>query len=72
MPSQRFLKPRWWVVGLCLGVGMCLAVATQQAAKKSDAALAREGALALAAGHGETPRYGGKFLSARQRRDPLL
>jgi peptide/nickel transport system substrate-binding protein len=30
---------------------------------KSDADLAREGALALAAKHGEKPRYGGKFLA---------
>jgi hypothetical protein len=48
---------------MLLVVGMCLAAAAQQAAQKSDASLAREGALALAAAHGEKPRYGGKFLS---------
>src|SRR5215831_4880359 len=71
MPNQRFLTPRWWVVGLCLAVGMCLAAAAQQAAKTSDAALAREGALALAAAHGEKPRYGGKFLSAGNEEIPF-
>jgi peptide/nickel transport system substrate-binding protein len=70
MAYHRFLKPRWWV-GLCLVVVMCLAVAAQQAAKKSDADLAREGALALAAAHGEKPRYGGKFLSAGNEEIPF-
>src|SRR5215475_4403785 len=50
---------------------MCLAVAAQQAAKKSDAELVREGALALAAAHGEKPRYGGKFLSAGNEEIPF-
>jgi hypothetical protein len=72
MAYHRFLKPRWWMAGLCLVVGMCLAAAAQQAAQKSDAALAREGALALAAGRGEKPRYGGKFLSAGKRRSPSM
>jgi peptide/nickel transport system substrate-binding protein len=70
MAYHRFLRPRWWV-GLVLIVGMCLAVAAQQAAKKSDAALAREGALALAAAHGEKPRYGGTFLSAGNEEIPF-
>ncbi len=50
---------------------MCLAAAAQQGAKKSDADLAREGALALAAAHGEKPRYGGKFLSAGNEEIPF-
>jgi len=50
---------------------MCLAAAAQQGAKKSDAELAREGALALAAAHGEKPRYGGKFLSAGNEEVPF-
>lgn len=39
-------------------------VATAQPTTGSDADLIRQGPLALAAAHGETPRYGGKFLSA--------
>jgi peptide/nickel transport system substrate-binding protein len=70
MAYHRFLRPRWWV-GLVLVVGMCLAAAAQQAAKKSDAELAREGALALAAAHGEKPRYGGTFLSAGNEEIPF-
>src|SRR5215510_15922470 len=62
MAFCRFLRLTWWT-GLPLVVGMCLAAAAQQAAQKSDASLAEEGALALAAAHGEKPRYGGKFLS---------
>jgi len=50
---------------------MCLAAAAQQGAKKPDAELAREGALALAAAHGEKPRYGGKFLSAGNEEIPF-
>src|SRR5215467_14173007 len=50
---------------------MCLAAAAQQGGKKSDADLAREGALALAAAHGEKPRYGGKFLSAGNEEIPF-
>src|SRR5215470_20031890 len=61
MTSHRFLMRTWWV-GLFLLV--CLSLpALAQPAPQSDAALARQGALALAAVHGETPRYGGKFLS---------
>src|SRR6266446_249415 len=63
MAYHRFLRPQRWV-GLFLVIGMCLAAAAQQAAQKSDAEFAREGAIALAAAHGEKPRYGGKFLSA--------
>ena len=39
-------------------------IVTAQQATGSDADLIRQGPLALAAAHGETPRYGGKFLSA--------
>src|SRR5882724_185770 len=70
MASHRFLRARWWV-GMFLAIGMCLSVAAQQAAKKSDADLAREGAIALAAAHGEKPRYGGKFLSAGNEEIPF-
>ena len=52
------------MVGECFSWSGCVRnAAAQQAAQKSDASLAREGALALAAAHGEKPRYGGKFLS---------
>src|SRR2546425_12592636 len=71
MAYHRFRTPRRWMVGLLLVVGMCLAAAAQQAAKQSDADLAREGALALAAAHGEKPRYGGKFLSAGNEEIPF-
>src|SRR6266705_4683324 len=70
MAYHRFFRPRWWV-GLCLVVVMCLAAAAQQAVQKSDAELAREGALALAADHGEKPRYGGTFLSAGNEEVPF-
>ena len=70
MAYHRFLRSWWWV-GLVLVVGMCLAAAAQQVAKKSDAELVREGALALAAAHGEKPRYGGKFLSAGNEEIPF-
>src|SRR6266704_3088121 len=71
MAYHRFRTPRRWMVGLLLVVGMCLAAAAQQAAKQSDAVLARQGALALAAAHGEKPRYGGKFLSAGNEEIPF-
>jgi peptide/nickel transport system substrate-binding protein len=45
-------------------------VIAQQAAK-SDLEAARQGALALAAAHGEKPRYGGKFLSANNEEIPF-
>src|SRR5215510_3690003 len=70
MADYRFLRSRWWV-GLLLVGGMCLAAAAQQGAKQSDAELARAGALALAAAHGEKPRYGGKFLSANNEEIPF-
>jgi peptide/nickel transport system substrate-binding protein len=50
---------------------VCLALpATAQQATKSDAELLREGPLALAAAHGDKPRYGGKFLSAGNEKIP--
>src|SRR5918911_1965137 len=70
MAAHRFLRPGWWV-GMFPAIGMCLPAVAQQTAKKSDAALAREGALALAAAHGEKPRYGGKFLSAGNEEIPF-
>ena len=47
---------------------VCMA---QQAGNKSDVELIRAGPAALAAAHGEKPRYGGKFLSAGVEAIPL-
>ena len=57
MVYHRYLRPQWWL-GLCLVVGLCQGALAQSVAKKSDADLMREGAVALAAAHGEKPRYG--------------
>jgi len=46
--------------------------ATAQQATKSDADLVREGPAALAAAHGDKPRYGGKFISAGNEVVPLF
>jgi peptide/nickel transport system substrate-binding protein len=69
MIDPRLCRPAW-VVCLLLVVSLPLA-ATSQQATQSDADLAREGALALAAAHGEKPRYGGKFLSVGNEKIPF-
>src|SRR5881628_1013973 len=69
MGSHRFFKRHWWV-GMLLVLCIPLRGLAQQASQ-ADAALAREGALALAAAHGEKPRYGGKFLSAGNEEIPF-
>ena len=69
MVSHWFRSLTWWV---SLGLVACLPLAaTPQQAVKSDADLARQGAIALAAAHGEKPRYGGKFLSAGNEEIPF-
>ena len=45
-------------------VGSTVLLASAQQAAKSDLEAAQQGAIALAASHGEKPRYGGTFLSA--------
>jgi len=65
---QSFRRP-WWV-SMLLVLGLPLLALAQQASK-SDAELAREGAVALATAHGDTPRYGGKFLSAGNEEIPF-
>jgi peptide/nickel transport system substrate-binding protein len=45
-------------------VGGMVWLASAQQTAKSDLEAARQGAIALAAAHGEKPRYGGTFLSA--------
>jgi len=62
MMSRTILTLIWWVSVLLVG-SMALPAWAQQAVT-SDREVARQGALALAAAHGETPRYGGTFLSA--------
>ena len=69
MTSRRLLTRLWWV-GLFLVVCLSLPALAQQA-PTSDVELARQGALALAMAHGETPRYGGKFLSAGNEEIPF-
>src|SRR5438093_3714847 len=69
MGSHRFFKRHWWV-GMLLVLCIPLRGLAQQASQ-ADAALAREGALALAAAHGDKPRYGGKFFSAGNEEVPV-
>src|SRR6266446_2590003 len=69
MGSHRFFRRHRWV-GMLLVLCIPLRVLAQQATK-SDAALAREGALALAAAHGDKPRYGGTFFSAGNEEIPF-
>jgi peptide/nickel transport system substrate-binding protein len=59
----------WWLTMLLM---VCLprTIDAQQPAQ-SDADLARQGAVALAAAHGEKPRYGGKFLSVGNEEIPF-
>ena len=57
----------WWVGVFLVVYPPLLAMAQQQ----SDADLARQGALALAAAHGEKPRYGGKFISVGNEEIPF-
>ena len=59
-----------WRIGLLLVLCLPLLVVAQQATK-SDVDLARQGALALAAAHGDKPRYGGKFLSVGNEEIPF-
>ena len=69
MASHRVLKLSWGG-GLLLVVCLCLPLLAA-AQQKSDADLARDGAIALAAAHGEKPRYGGKFLSVGNEEVPF-
>ncbi len=59
-----------WVASLFLITSLPL-LATAQQATRTDADLVREGASALAAAHGERPRYGGKFISVGNEEIPL-
>jgi peptide/nickel transport system substrate-binding protein len=59
-------------MAMLLALGLCLPVLAQPAARPSDAELVRAGAAALAAAHGDKPRYGGKFISAGNEVIPLF
>src|SRR5262249_29125630 len=69
MASRKSFRRPWWV-SMLLVLGIPLLALAQQASK-SDAELAREGAVAFAAAHRDTPRYGGKFLSAGNEEIPF-
>src|SRR5262245_45723764 len=60
MVSRTVCRLLGWV-SLCLVIGIAPATRAQA---QSDNDLARQGAIALAAAHGEKPRYGGTFVSA--------
>src|SRR6516162_2880828 len=70
MVSRRVFRRRWWV-GL-IAIGALPVAVMAQPATKSDADLIREGPAALAAAHGDKPRYGGKFISAGNEVIPLF
>ena len=67
MASRRFLLMAL-VIGSVFGLYLPLLVTAQQ---PSAVELGRQGALALAAAHGEKPRYGGKFLSVGNEEIPF-
>src|SRR6266446_3291606 len=73
--GKRFMKScklrtlTWCMSALLVG-SMALRASAQQATK-SDLEAARQGAIALAAAHGEKPRYGGTFLSAGNEEVPF-
>lgn len=59
------------LVGLLVMALLPMTSLAQQAAKQSDVELIREGPAALAAAHGEKPRYGGKLISVGVEAVPL-
>jgi peptide/nickel transport system substrate-binding protein len=71
MMHDRLRRPYGWIFPPLVLVWLIAAGRLPAATPaKSDADLAREGALALAAAHGERPRYGGKFLSVGNEKIP--
>lgn len=59
----------WWLPMLLM---VCLShIVEAQQPVQSDTDVARQGAVALAAAHGEKPRYGGKFLSVGNEEIPF-
>src|SRR6266540_5110146 len=70
MMAYCWSRKLMWVASLLL-IASLPVLATAQQATRSDADLVREGASALAAAHGERPRYGGKFVSVGNEEIPL-
>jgi peptide/nickel transport system substrate-binding protein len=68
--ASRTIRRLTWGVGILLISSLAWLARAQQAAQ-SESDLARHGALALAAAHGEQPRYGGTFLSAGNEEIPF-
>jgi peptide/nickel transport system substrate-binding protein len=66
---QGWFRGIVWLIGMLLIAGLPRGGSAQQPTR-SDVELARQGALALAAAHGEKPRYGGKFLSVGNEKIP--
>jgi peptide/nickel transport system substrate-binding protein len=64
------LRTLTWCISAWL-VGSIVCCASAQQATPSDLEVARQGAIALAAAHGEKPRYGGTFLSAGNEEIPF-
>src|SRR6266481_4270257 len=65
--ERRMMFRKLRMLTCCMSVllvGSTVLLASAQQAVKSDLEAAQQGALALAASHGEKPRYGGTFLSA--------
>lgn len=69
MTSQK-IRRLTCKVSLLLVLGVALLAQAQQTTQ-SDLEVARQGPLALAAAHGEKPRYGGKFLSVGNEEIPF-
>ena len=70
MGCGTFRKGSGWV-SLLMMLTLPTVCMAQQTVKKSDVELIRAGPAALAAAHGEKPRYGGKLLSAGVEAVPL-
>jgi len=64
------LRTLTWCISAWL-VGSIVCCASAQQTTRSDLEVARQGAIALAAAHGEQPRYGGTFLSAGNEEIPF-
>src|SRR3989441_949807 len=65
--ERRMMFRKLRMLTCCMSVllvGSTVLLASAQQAAKSDLEAAQQGAIALAASHGEKPRYGGTFLSA--------
>jgi hypothetical protein len=66
---QGWFRGMVWLIGMLAIAGLPRGGSAQQPTR-SDVEFARQGPLALAAAHGEKPRYGGKFLSVGNEKIP--